>query len=430
MNDYHRYICPKCGHVQYSGNGRFVCPLCHSMMKKADSRSGHKRPVILWVIFLIVLLSGLALRSYNANGGKLPFQLPGISKYINQNSTTKQEKSLPSISPSAPSLVPTPDIHQALLNGLSEKKAVITINGRSVEDIKKEVKAITRDHPELFWFSGSFSTQTHTTNLSTWTEVTPKYFDIENAARKEEQLHDVIYGISTLIPENAPAYEKALFVHDFIVNTTEYDYASMNKKEYSDASSAYGCLVEHKAVCGGYAKAYKVLLDYLGIPCGYVTGNIIGRGSHAWNYITLDNVSCYVDVTWDDCAFNNDEIKNFCSHEYFFVTATELKRTHMLDPGQEIPPCDSTDYDYFRLNGLYFEEYTADQIGALIFSANEGIWAEIKFSSPEQQVTACRTLFLDGGLNYYLSRLYQSGYRFMYSSKETSQVLKYLVYRA
>mgnify|MGYP006954259698 FL=1 len=44
------------------------------------------------------------------------------------------------------------------------------------------------------------------------------------------------------------------------------------------AHSAYGALVNKSAVCEGYAKAYKLLLDEMGIENDSVFNDV-----HAWN---------------------------------------------------------------------------------------------------------------------------------------------------
>ena len=51
--------------------------------------------------------------------------------------------------------------------------------------------------------------------------------------------------------------------------------------------TAYGCLVEGRAVCAGYAKAFKLLLGRCGISCYYVVGEA-GGGKHGWNCVELD----------------------------------------------------------------------------------------------------------------------------------------------
>ena len=56
-------------------------------------------------------------------------------------------------------------------------------------------------------------------------------------------------------------------------------------------------------MCAGYAKAYQLILNRMGIECGYITGNAVNdmvSGPHAWNYVRLDGNYYQVDVTWDD----------------------------------------------------------------------------------------------------------------------------------
>ncbi|MBQ9990283.1 MAG: hypothetical protein IJP31_05000 [Lachnospiraceae bacterium] len=49
--------------------------------------------------------------------------------------------------------------------------------------------------------------------------------------------------------------------------------------------SAYGVFVEEIAVCQGYALAYKLLCDRVGIECYMVTSDSM---NHAWNIVWLD----------------------------------------------------------------------------------------------------------------------------------------------
>lgn len=89
-------------------------------------------------------------------------------------------------------------------------------------------------------------------------------------------------------------------IHDYLIANTEYD----NELSSSSIYTAYGALVEKKAVCEGYAKAFKYILDELEIPCVIACGlarNSNGRTeSHAWNYVKIDGNWYAVDCTWDD----------------------------------------------------------------------------------------------------------------------------------
>ncbi len=145
-------------------------------------------------------------------------------------------------------------------------------------------------------------------------------------------------------------YEKALYVHDYLVRSCEYDIEAYNafKKNPEGVNlmpySSYGCLREHKAVCEGYAKTYMLIMNKLGIECGYVTGtarNSEMNGAHAWNYIKLDDGYYMVDVTWDDpVGGKSSEV----SHRYFCLNTVTMLKDHTIDSGLEIPNCDGKKY--------------------------------------------------------------------------------------
>ena len=50
-------------------------------------------------------------------------------------------------------------------------------------------------------------------------------------------------------------------------------------------------------------------------------GSDLDGESHAWNWVTLDGTSFYVDVTWDDPTIDNG--KDVCTHAYFGITEEE-----------------------------------------------------------------------------------------------------------
>lgn len=75
-----------------------------------------------------------------------------------------------------------------------------------------------------------------------------------------------------------------------------YDYLKLNVKytEYNDINihSAYGALINREAVCEGYAKAYKLLLDEMGIE-----NRIVVSREHAWNTVCCDGEWYVTDCT-------------------------------------------------------------------------------------------------------------------------------------
>lgn len=88
-----------------------------------------------------------------------------------------------------------------------------------------------------------------------------------------------------------------------------YNYGSLTTGDLYPHTSVtafvgYGDKKEKSAVCEGYAKAFKVLCDKVGIPCVLVSGQGVtssGAGAHMWNYVQMEDKQWYlVDATWVD----------------------------------------------------------------------------------------------------------------------------------
>lgn len=100
--------------------------------------------------------------------------------------------------------------------------------------------------------------------------------------------------------EGETRYEKVRDIHDRLCALITYE-------ANDHARSPYGALVEGRAVCEGYAKAFKILCDRAGIPSVIVAGHGVTRmtgpegENHMWNYVRMEDGQWYaVDVTWDD----------------------------------------------------------------------------------------------------------------------------------
>ena len=62
--------------------------------------------------------------------------------------------------------------------------------------------------------------------------------------------------------------------------------------------TAYGAIVEKRAVCDGFALAYRYLLSRRGILCLVVPGESEGN-PHTWNIAEWDGHWHEADLTWD-----------------------------------------------------------------------------------------------------------------------------------
>lgn len=126
-------------------------------------------------------------------------------------------------------------------------------------------------------------------------------------------------------------YEQVREVHNWLINNIEYDVNLEAQEPYS----IVGALTEGKAVCEGYARSFKYILDELNIPCVLVSGtgtNSNGETeSHAWNYVQLNGNWYAVDVTWDDPVIvgnGNTELDDETRYRHFLKGSNTFLSSH------------------------------------------------------------------------------------------------------
>ncbi len=258
------------------------------------------------------------------------------------------------------------------------------------EDFKEAYYAVLNDHPEYFWICQNYAYTVRTYGDEVDFHVEPTLFsdneeEIRTAARKlEERVDEIASGAR----QQDGYYEMVKYVHDEIIDSTTYDSETLSKVMSGmadglvNASTAYGCLVEHKAICSGYSSAFQLIMKELDIECGKVNGTRISEaGSHQWNFLLLDGEYYYIDVTWDDPV--REDGREVRTYEYFLINDDDLARTHSSDKEFPEPECTGTMYNYYRYNGLYFDEYSFDSIeeAALRFEPDSSL--SVKFASPE-----------------------------------------------
>ena len=219
-------------------------------------------------------------------------------------------------------------------------------NGQDIlnTSFQTAIDAFFYDHPELFYVDLSkisliieyktiaFNT-TYTVSLAPNDDKNYLQDDFKNEQQANEAI-DKIENIKNNIVKNISSYDsdynKALKVHDILVNSLKYDSSDTNKHTHD----IYGSLIEQKAVCEGYAKSFKYILDSLNVECILVSGTATNSNgeteSHMWNYIKLDGNWYGVDVTWDDPVIVGNYTKNVVRHDYFCKGSNIFGDSHII----------------------------------------------------------------------------------------------------
>lgn len=205
------------------------------------------------------------------------------------------------------------------------------------DTVFKVYKTVLDHHPEYFWLSGKCSGTTKTRTDGSILSFKPGFeYDLSQVPEDRQLFnHTIDTLVNTAKKHTSSLYEQILFLHDYLVVHTDY---VLNAPHCYDA---YGCLVSHNAVCAGYAAAFQVLMQKIGVLCGRTSGwsksNLTGESSHVWNYIKLSDGYYYIDVTWDDPIVSGETARDNLSYDYFCLDFRELQLTHKIESGQFIP---------------------------------------------------------------------------------------------
>lgn len=233
----------------------------------------------------------------------------------------------------------------AVFDKIKDHPEYIKIPTLSSEEFNNVFYAVKNDNPDILCFADSCNMITY---LSASFLQLDYAYDVKSCEIMTAEMNKVADSI-VKETDGMSDFEKELYIHDRLVSDCTYS-------ETKNSSTAYGCLVENKAVCSGYSRAAMLLLLKSGIDSMVVAGTGVtpseGEISHMWNIVWLDNESYHLDVTWDDPVSDSGDV---LSHLYFNLKDNEISSDHKnfhIDF-----TCDSDRYNYFVFNNLYFESY-------------------------------------------------------------------------
>jgi transglutaminase/protease-like cytokinesis protein 3 len=252
-------------------------------------------------------------------------------------------------------------MHNTILKGLkaNKNKITVSIKGYSEQDVynafQTSVQMIIDQHPEIFWLDTMQNiviNDAHTT-LTFYPRPASGYGKAHKDGTGASKLNTTAIKNTTTKMNNAvkkmtgsTRYAMVKSIHDTIVNGTQYP-ANPNKATHNQ-HQAVGALVEGKAVCDGYAKAFKYACDQKGIPCmiivGNATNNVGDKGTHAWNYVQMEDGKWYqVDTDWDDPQTKGGNSKSVLIHDYF-LTGSVKNDKRVKDSTQKYPTLAAASY--------------------------------------------------------------------------------------
>lgn len=176
--------------------------------------------------------------------------------------------------------------------------------------------------------------------------MTPQQYAADHAVWEEveEEIVGDLRGDTSLTE-----VQKALLIHDRLALHCEYDTVNYEKEEAGmegaipdESYTAYGALVDGVAVCEGYAKAYKYLLEQVDIPAFLCTSLDI---NHMWNIVNVNGEYYHVDVTWDDPDW---DVPGRVNHTNFLCSTREIVNSHGANDFVTPPTDNAYDNAFWR----------------------------------------------------------------------------------
>lgn len=234
------------------------------------------------------------------------------------------------------------------------------------EEYQTAIEAFTYDNPDVFYIDVTkmyinietiqkiFSTKY---NVYINSAKDPTYL-LDGFTSKEQidQCESQVIAVKNQILNQIAGkndIEKMRYIHDYLVDTIEYDQTFVEKNIYN----IYGALVSKTCVCEGYAKASQYLLNEAGLENIIITGtatNSDGKTeNHAWNYVNIDEKWYAIDTTWDDpIIVGGGKLTNTIRYRYFLKGSSTMNKNHFISTkftsgGQdfEFPKLSITDYN-------------------------------------------------------------------------------------
>ncbi len=308
-------------------------------------------------------------------------------------------------------------LYQLLLEGIREKKG---LDGKSYIDISElgisnengspdrdmlatVFSTVLFDHPELYYLTECFDRISMNTPYVLG--IRPVYISAAKDPDVQAQFDAAVNAALAQTEGLTDPVEQILALYNYLVRTTAYNYnasfldapVNLRETEPKEAWTAYGALVTGDTVCKGYAMAWKVLMDRMGIPCLVICK---GDRSHLWNLVQLDGKWYHIDVNRGNYII--PVLRGQCMYKDFLVTDTVMSRHKswfVAGKREASPVC--TD-ERFSTDWLFRQDY----IFYPLYRDNSGQYYYIRYIN-SNTAKLCRGALSGGGRgNYHTVSIY------------------------
>lgn len=229
--------------------------------------------------------------------------------------------------------------YEAMYDHFCRSAYRFTVPGAAAKNLSAVMQAVVQDHPELYAVSPELRVNTPVGLFRGGAEaevISASLYSPAECARIDRELAAVRQAVRAAVyGMREPEAER--YLAEYVAGHARYE---INNRMNQNAASA---LVGGRAQCSGYAAAFKMLCDEVGIFCIIASGRADfegAHGPHAWNVVRVDGKTYHVDVTAMSATYAR--AGNFCCPLYNFSDRTAAG--HYI-PSGELPPCTDETYD-------------------------------------------------------------------------------------
>ncbi len=314
-------------------------------------------------------------------------------------------------------------VYFEILGGLKKYEKEISFSSPVNEDAFLHALIYVRDlNPELFFIDWSMYNY-KTTPDDKVADVDFQFF-FEDVSERAVSLEEKVGSVVAEANKYPNLFERELFVHDYLVNNTVY------LVDNGDTGTAYGALINGKARCEGYARAFQLIMLRLGVPTFSVIGMADGE-RHMWNAVDLYGECYFTDVTFDDNSAETEKTsyrENEIGHSCFNIPSEIISKTHSIsESGSKdrygayqnliLPECNSFEFNYYRIRGLMVEN--SEQFKYILEKNSSEKRAAVFFKGEMPSTEKLQADFQD-----FFEQLYSTGGYSIYFSPSDSPVYK------
>lgn len=254
--------------------------------------------------------------------------------------------------------------------------------GVTVEDSRRALEAVVNENPDVYACAVQFVQMQRS---SQGVRLRFFYHDCDEGKFVAEK-RKIFEELDKKIHSYTSDYEVAKLAYEYLASTVKpedsvmQDFQRLDKnassqleefvRSHGKSFTAYGAIVEKRAVCMGVALAYKMILDHYRVETAVATGQV-DDVPHMLNVVEIDGKRSFVDITrgfWDEEFPMN-------RYDVFMVNENRIKKYFEADVQFH---CNGVDHEYFYRNKLCFKDsYSLQRYLNSVIYQNTG--GEIRF---------------------------------------------------